>query len=1263
MTRPATLALAGLMLAAAPAAFGAENACVTIGRTAVAPAIDGRLRPGEWDTAAAVSVFLAPGGDAVATDATTAFLQYDDKALYVAFRCAETAPDRPRAQRREHDDRAFEDDGVQVFLAPEDLAKAADARIGFGGYAGAYDTWYRDIAAYLEFTVNAAGSRTEARNDVRDWDAPWDARTGREPGAWTAEIAIPFASLGAAGPADGTLWGLNLFRLRQPEASGWVFPAFGGYRPLPLGAVRFGQGTPVVRQLAVAAPTLGDNRLRVPVVNPGNETVTVDLTVTPAGGAAATVTATAPPGAATILEAPYSLAGHGRLRTTYVVSRSGDAAPLLSGYLPLERPAPQELDLRFYAIPGQVEGLVRVGPGSPVVGATLTVQPPGGAPAEAAADLTGRQGQRLRLPVSGQPGDRFTAHLRALDAAGKVVAERTLEGTLAARPEWLGTQAGLPLGVLPPWTPISVEGNRITMLGKSFSYADLALPSAVRTAEADLLADPIAFTVSVGGRRLRWETQSCRRIEETPDHVRIESVWRKDALELRVTADLEYDGFCWTEVSLVPWAPTVVDRLALEIPLRPELAELVYEGHAQAAHALSPLGLRRPLLPSLWIGNERAGLAFLAETLDWVQAKDRGRQLEILPGRGRTLWRSTFIDTPTVLTAPYTAAFALQVTPARPVSLRKNHIFHGAYYGIEDAVAGGTVELPVQGNLDYAQGALECWVKPTFDTREAYDPGADRSRYNRMFLHITGGQAGAGDLLMLYYNADDRSLRVVIKDASGAYPLVMGSSAPLRPGEWSYVGLSWGETLRLNVNGTINEAKVRGSIAGDPAAGRVHVDLASFQLDDLRLSRTDRRLEGVPVAPLAAEDSTAFLHRFESLETPERSGGAAGTVKVSGCSLAPGHGGQALASESISALDRLAREGKRILIFHENWARYQGHPDLAQIPKLRRIADACHARGMLFLVYFCQLTSDAAPEWPALKNDLMALPERFWYHRDDVKQDCAVACVNGPYGDLLLDGIARLADEAGIDGVYMDGTTVPWDCANPTHPGCGQYRDDGTYAPRFTVRATRRFMKRLRSLFAQRRQELFLDAHTGGAINIATQAFCDGYYDGETLARYKPGFRLPPDTFRAAYTGTPFGFRGEFLPNRHTMDQALAISLVHDTTTRGQPAAVDLALRDYEDDQTSFIPYWSDSPLYRVTPPPVLGSLYLKTDRALLVLGSQTEEAARCQVDLARLQRQLPARATARDPVTGEALPLVDGVLRLDLPARGWRLVELRREP
>ena len=78
-------------------------------------------------------------------------------------------------------------------------------------------------------------------------------------------------------------------------------------------------------------------------------------------------------------------------------------------------------------------------------------------------------------------------------------------------------------------------------------------------------------------------------------------------------------------------------------------------------------------------------------------------------------------------------------------------------------------------------------------------------------------------------------------------------------------------------------------------------------------------------------------------------------------------------------------------------------------------------------------------------------------------------------------------------------------------------------------------------------------------------------------------------------------------------------------------------------------------------PGEVLCSLYLKRDRALLVLGSQTEENVRCEMDIAGLLAKLPGGAEARDAITGEPLSLSRGELRFRLPGRQWQMIELKR--
>jgi hypothetical protein len=372
--------LLSLLPALYPAALceaSGDSAFITAPRVGAAPAIDGHVGADEWRDAAAVNGWVAIGAQALAEPNTVAYLCHDHNALYVACYCFEPAPNLPRAFERRHDDRAFEDDCVQVFVAPEDPRAAQTASISFGGYDGASDTWYRDIQAYYEFTVNAAGSPTEARNDVRDWDVPWEAAVSRDAEGWAAEIAIPFAAFGLSRAPEDAVWGLNLFRNRPSQLSGWVCPAFGGYRPLPLGAVRLVAGRPVVRQTAPPTAGPGDHELWFEVRNPG-PAAAVTLNVVPTGAEPVARRVMLPAGVSESVSVPY------RLGARYAVYADGDEVPLLVGEVPYHVPPRVRLWLRYFALAGEVRADVQLPRPEGAAEATLTLQPAVGAATTAA---------------------------------------------------------------------------------------------------------------------------------------------------------------------------------------------------------------------------------------------------------------------------------------------------------------------------------------------------------------------------------------------------------------------------------------------------------------------------------------------------------------------------------------------------------------------------------------------------------------------------------------------------------------------------------------------------------------------------------------------------------------------------------------------------------------------------------------------------------------------------------------------------------------
>lgn len=186
------LCLLGVLVVTCVYAAPAEYVC----RAAAAPpVIDGVLDDAAWTVASPPPAFTELGvGGGTAKNSTQVRLLRDGRALYVAVQ-AQTAPGvLPNAQVRERDSRHWGDDCLEVMLAP-----------GFG----TTDHWH--------FILSAAGARWDYHNGAGldpdqavAWNPEWTAVTKTAPGGWTAEITIPWQSLGVAAPPRGHVWRAKL---------------------------------------------------------------------------------------------------------------------------------------------------------------------------------------------------------------------------------------------------------------------------------------------------------------------------------------------------------------------------------------------------------------------------------------------------------------------------------------------------------------------------------------------------------------------------------------------------------------------------------------------------------------------------------------------------------------------------------------------------------------------------------------------------------------------------------------------------------------------------------------------------------------------------------------------------------------------------------------------------------------------------------------------------------------------------------------------
>ena len=193
--------------------------------------------------------------------------------------------------------------------------------------------------------------------------------------------------------------------------------------------------------------------------------------------------------------------------------------------------------------------------------------------------------------------------------------------------------------------------------------------------------------------------------------------------------------------------------------------------------------------------------------------------------------------------------------------------------------------------------------------------------------------------------------------------------------------------------------------------------------------------------------------------------------------------------------------GVRTMCFHEHWTDIQNYPKTTHGAELDKLVAACHQRKIQLLLYFGYEMSNIAPEWDRYHEECLVHPRAGGYKRKP-EQTAYIVCYRSHWQDFLAEGIDRVMAEHGVDGVYLDGTSEPWGCANTRH-GCGYKRPDGSVGTTYTFFATRQMMKRIYTIVKHRNPAGQVNVHQSTCMTIPTLAFATSYWDGEQLQGLK----------------------------------------------------------------------------------------------------------------------------------------------------------------
>jgi hypothetical protein len=193
------------------------------------------------------------------------------------------------------------------------------------------------------------------------------------------------------------------------------------------------------------------------------------------------------------------------------------------------------------------------------------------------------------------------------------------------RLRWLDSRIAFDDDIVPPYTPLKVEGRAVNCLGRTLEIGPNGLPARIRSyfapemtrlagKPAELIASPFRLRIDgPDGREIAWTGDSAgpRFTKRSPGAVGWTAHVRADGLVMDVSGRMEFDGFVDYKVALTASRDIAVSDVRLEIPLEPDCARymmgLGFKGGERPAEFDWSWDQKKNQ-DALWVGTVNAGL-------------------------------------------------------------------------------------------------------------------------------------------------------------------------------------------------------------------------------------------------------------------------------------------------------------------------------------------------------------------------------------------------------------------------------------------------------------------------------------------------------------------------------------------------------------------------------------------------------------------------------------------------------------------------------
>ena len=258
----------------------------------------------------------------------------------------------------------------------------------------------------------------------------------------------------------------------------------------------------------------------------------------------------------------------------------------------------------------------------------------------------------------------------------------------AAKEDWMTNRRGIEaLGddfILPPFTPVQLNGNSVSVWGRDYSFGKYNLLEKVKVLGDEFLASPMEFTAVVNGKTVEFASGKQVVLRERKGIVELYTRASSEDVDVEVRTAVEYDGMIKVDFAFEPHGSVQIDHFKYSISYPEKNARFIhYIGAREGRTSLNvprvsntrslPEGegtvWSAPFKLMVWLGGYDRGLLWFTSSEQNWSPHDRAKReqgMAVVRENGIVRLEVTPISKPRLIGRRTEYSFGLMATPVRP---------------------------------------------------------------------------------------------------------------------------------------------------------------------------------------------------------------------------------------------------------------------------------------------------------------------------------------------------------------------------------------------------------------------------------------------------------------------------------------------------------------------------------------------------------------------------------------------------------------------